>query len=150
MKKRSSSKCALSHLCHGKGALSTSQSVFLVGDSLLELVRHAFEMLADLLCVRAEHLLQLVYLALQSGTQFLDGHLQLGLEVLGLGLQLLAQVSCLAAQHDGEVGQLLVGDLTGLSDVWVELGLHAVQILGGARLDFTHVGGDGAKDQGHF
>lgn len=109
-------------------------------------------MIADLLCERAEDLLQLVDLALQTGAQLLDGHLQLGLEVLGLGLQLLAQVSRLAAQHVGEVGQLLVGDLAGLCDVWVELGLQALQILGGARLDFTHVDGDGAKkkNQGDF
>lgn len=107
-------------------------------------------MLADLVCVWAEHLLQLVHLALQSGTQFLDGHLQLGLEVLGLGLQLLAQVSGLAAQHDGEVCQLLVGNLAGLFDIRIELGLHVLQVLGGARLDFTQVDGDGAKNQGHF
>lgn len=111
---------------------------------LLDLVHDVLNLLTDLGGVGGEQLGQLVNLAFQGGAQVLGGDLQLGLQALSLGLQLLAQTLSLAPQHGRDVAQLLGGCVTGLLDVGLNLLLHSTQVLGGAGLELTQVGGHSA------
>lgn len=116
---------AFLHLCQGiKKSLCRG---------LLDLHHDVLDLLTDLGGVGGDQLGQLFDLAVQGGAQLLGGVLQL----LGQGLGL-------ALQDGGDVAQLLACDLAGLLDVGLNILLHCLQVLGGAGLDLTHVGGDGA------
>ncbi len=124
--------------------LKNPLSLSLFSGGLLDLVHDVLDLLADLSGVGGQQLGQLVDLASQGGAQFLGGGLQLGLETISLGLQLLAQALSLGLQHGGDVAQLLGGGVTGLLDVGLNMLLHGVQVLGGAGLELTQVGGNSA------
>lgn len=114
------------------------------GGGLLDLLHDVLNLLTDLGGKGGDHVGQLVDLAFQGGAQFLGGGLQLGLDALSLGLQLQAQVISLGLQHGGDVTQLLGCGVTGLLDEGLNILLHGVDVLGGAGLELTHIGGHSA------
>lgn len=112
---------------------------------LLNLVHNVLDLLADLGGVGGELLGQIVDPALQEGVQLLGGGLKLGLEDLSLALQLLAQPLSLDLEHGGDIAQPLVGGVPGVLDVGLDALPGGLQVLGGAGLELTEVGGHSAE-----
>lgn len=123
-------------------------SLLLVSRSgLLDLLHNALDLLTKLEGVGSDQICQLIDLALQGSAQLLGCGLQLSPDALSLGLQLLAQTLCLGLQNGRDVAQLLGGGVSGLVNHGLNIFPHGVNVLGGAGLDLTKVGGHSAGER---
>lgn len=118
--------------------------IFLSRGGLLNLFYNLLQLITDLGGDGGELIVQPVHHTLKEGAHLLAGGLQLGPEVIGLALQLLAQPLSLVPQRGGELSHLLAGGVH--ADVGLDLLPGRVQVLGGPGLQLTQVGGHGAED----
>lgn len=107
-------------------------------------VDDGLKLLTDLCGHGGEQLLQLVDLAFQRDAQLFSGGLQLGLEDISLGHQLLAQNLNLGLKGGRDIDHLLVGAVTGLIDVGLNVLPGCIQVLGGSGLEFFSIGSHSA------